>query len=454
MDSNWDHWFLLKLVVVFLLILANAFFVASEFALVSVRKSRISALATQGHAGARAALRLLENPRIFISVTQSGVTLASLGLGWIGEATIADDIFIPIFRRILPGQMTPYISAHAIGIIVAFSLVTYLVIVLGEITPKTLALAKTSTIALFVSIPLEIFYKAFRPLIGLLDLSSSLFLRVLGLKAAFPHAMIYSEEELRHIISMSYKSGVLNEQERQVIHNVFDFTDKVVREVMVPRPEVASMDSTLTFRQAEAQFIRTGYSRLPVHKEQRDNIIGVVHSKDLMSYSLPPSQFDLESVARKPLFVPDTASLGEALRQMQASKNHFGVVVDEHGGFEGIVTLEDLLEEIVGEIHDEYDEGGEQELYYNDSDGSVVVAGWMNVRDANKALSLGIPESDEYTTLAGFLLEQAGRVLAKGDQIEYGQMRFIVEDSQRHRIIRVRIRRSESPEQVAAATPE
>src|SRR5580658_6139817 len=258
-------WIALKLLVVLLLVLANGFFVSSEFALVKVRRSRLVALAEQRRGGAKAALRLLDDPKIFISVTQLGVPLASLGLGWIGESTLANDVFIPLFKSLIPGSLTPYLSGHALSIIIAFALVTFLHIVLGENTPKTLALERTQTVALFVARPLELFYKSFRPFIKVLNSSSSFLLARLGLERNLASTMAYSEEELRHIVSMSYQSGVLNEQERRVIHNVFDFTEKTVSEVMVPRAQVSALSSSLSFKEAVTAFLKTGYSRMPVY---------------------------------------------------------------------------------------------------------------------------------------------------------------------------------------------
>jgi CBS domain containing-hemolysin-like protein len=444
-------WIALKLLVVLLLVLANGFFVSSEFALVKVRRSRLVALAEQRRGGAKAALRLLDDPKIFISVTQLGVTLASLGLGWIGESTLANDVFIPLFKSLIPGSLTPYLSGHALSIIIAFALVTFLHIVLGEITPKTLALERTQTVALFVARPLELFYKSFRPFIKVLNSSSSFLLARLGLERNLASTMAYSEEELRHIVSMSYQSGVLNEQERRVIHNVFDFTEKTVSEVMVPRAQVSALSSSLSFKEAVTAFLKTGYSRMPVYKGQFDNFVGVVHSKDLMAYAFKPGEFNLSVLARSPLFIPDTAALDEALKQMQASKAHLGIVVDEHGDFDGIVTLEDLLEEIVGEIEDEHDEAAEQELIHREPNGGVTAAGWTTVREANKILSLGIPESDDYNTLAGFLLSRSGKVLAKGDKVEFGPFVFSIEEVDRHRVISVRIDTSAPVEQTTGA---
>ncbi|HKF54976.1 MAG TPA: hemolysin family protein [Blastocatellia bacterium] len=438
-----DHHFelaLLKLLLVLLLVLANGFFVCSEFALVSVRRSRLTNLASKGHRGAKAALRLLEDAKIFISVTQFGVTLASLAIGWLGQSAFANQIFIPLFARLMPNRLASLISGHAAAVIAAFAVVTFLTIVLGEITPKALALDRTLHVAVAVARPLEIFYKLFKPFIQLLNLASQPIINLLGIKPTMPHAMVYSEDELRHIVSLSYQSGILNEQERQVIHNVFDFTGKFVSEIMIPRVNVAAIDSSLDFAQSVSAFVESGYSRIPVYRDRPDDIIGVVHSKDLMAYTLTPDKFDLEAIARKPLFIPDTASLDEALRQMEASKSHFGIVVDEHGSFDGIVTLEDLLEEIVGEIRDEYDEGSDQDLVVHEPDGSIVVAGWATVRDVNRALGLGIPESDDYNTVAGFLLSQSGKVLSAGDAVDFGQFKFIAETVERHRVVRVRIK--------------
>jgi CBS domain containing-hemolysin-like protein len=446
----------LKLLVLLLLVLANGFFVSSEFALVRVRRSRLIALAEQGKGGAKAALRLLENPKIFISVTQLGVTLASLGLGWMGESTLAKDVFVPVFVRLIPGNFAPYVSAHAVSIIIAFAVVTFLTIVLGEITPKTLALDRAQTIALLVARPLELFYKSFRPFIHVLNASSAFLLARLGLERNLTSTMAYSEEELRQIVSMSFQSGVLNEEERRVIHNIFDFTDKTVGEVMVPRLQVSALSSSLTQKEAVAEFVKTGYSRMPVYTGPLDNFIGVVHGKDLMAYiAKSPRGFNLAAIARKPLFVPDTATLDEALKQMQSRKAHLALVVDEHGDFEGIVTLEDLLEEIVGEIQDEHDEASDQELFSREPDGAIIAAGWTPVREANKLLGLDVPESDDYNTLAGFLLSRSGKVLSAGDKVQYGPFVFSVEEVDRHRVVKVKITKTEpAPQATGVASTE
>jgi magnesium and cobalt exporter, CNNM family len=270
-------------------------------------------------------------------------------------------------------------------------------------------------------------------------------------KASLAHTMAYSEEELRQILSASYQSGLLNENERRLIHNVIEFADKTVRQVMVPRPQVAALNSTLSFDQVVAEFMRSGCSRMPVYRAHMDDITGVAYSKDLMKYFASPNRFNLDRVARKPLFIPESVLLEDALRQMQSSKLHFGVVVDEHGTFEGIVTLEDLIEEIVGEIQDEYDEPPASDAIRTEADGSSVLPGSIQVLDANRALDLSIPMSDDYTTVAGFLINRAGRFLAEGDEVDFGDFVYTVVRASRHRVLRVKVTRKSPVQQPSGA---
>ena len=264
MEGSSPGWIILRLIFVLLLVLANAFFVASEFALVSVRRSSVKGLADAGHRGAQAVLRLIENPTVFISSTQFGVTLASLALGYIGEATLANSVFQPLFSRLLSGRAAAAVSAHTAAIALAFACITFLHIVLGEITPKTLVLGRTERIALLVARPLELFYRVFKLVINSLNSSSVMVLRMFGIKGSIAHTMASSEEELRQVVSASYQSGVLNENERRLIHNVIEFAGKTVRQIMVPRPQVSALNATLNFDQVAAEFIRSGLSRMPV----------------------------------------------------------------------------------------------------------------------------------------------------------------------------------------------
>jgi CBS domain containing-hemolysin-like protein len=258
----------------------------------------------------------------------------------------------------------------------------------------------------------------------------------LGLHPTSEHASVYTEEELRRLIDVSRQSGQLKAEEQQFIHRVFEFSDAEVREAMVPRTQVTALPLTATLDDARAAFLLTGYSRLPVYGEQPDDILGLLFRKDLDMGRINGEGFDLKRLIRPPAFIPATASLGKALRQMQAERLHFVFVVDEHGSIEGILTLEDLLEEIVGEINDEYDEEVREQI---SKDGKTyVLDGMLSVRDANQHLELNLPEDANYTTIAGFLMERAGRVLKTGDRIKHEGGVFVVEQVDKRRISRLR----------------
>jgi CBS domain containing-hemolysin-like protein len=443
---------LLKLVTIALLVATNGFFVASEFALVSVRRARLEARAAAGSKNARAALRLLDNPTTFISAVQFGITLASLALGWIGEPTIAA-LLEPIASGIASEGRGGYV-AHVLAIVIAFSLITFLHIVLGELMPKMVALERAERIALFCSRPLELFAKTFSAPLWVFNSVGAALSRLIGLKSTLDHAAVYTETELRQLIDVARDSGYLRAEERRLIHRVFEFSDTLVREAMVPRTEMAAIPSDSSLEQITRAFDKFRYSRLPVYRESLDNVIGFIHSKDVMPFLLHPEKFRLDDVLQPALYVVDTARLEDVLRQMQKAKAHFGFVVDEHGGLEGIITLEDLLEEIVGDISDEHDEEVNEQIVPLD-DNKYVLAGGLAVRDLNRRLKLSLPESEGYTTIAGFLMTEAGHVLKPGDKVNYNGLRFEVDRVERRRVISVRLELpADSKTSVAEATSE
>src|SRR5687768_13413289 len=436
---------LFSILAVFFLVIANGFFVASEFALVGVRRSRVETLAASGHRGARRLLGLLDNLNAYISATQLGITMASLALGWIGE---------PVVAHILEEPLKPYVSEtalHTISFAVAFTIITFLHIVLGELAPKTMALEMAERVSLAISWPLLVFYKIFQWPIRLLDWAGTRTVRLFGLRPSGEHGSIYTEDELRHLIGVSQQSGHLEADESRLLDRVFEFGDASVREAMRPRTEIEALPATATLEEARAAFLSTGYSRLPVYRERLDEIVGLLFRKDIDMGQARPEGFDIEGLARQPVFVTATASLGDALKQMQASRVHFVFVLDEHGGLEGILTLEDLLEEIVGEIDDEYDEEAKSQILPQ-PDGSYLLDGMLAVRDANRRLQLSLPEEGHYTTIAGYLLARAGRLLKAGDAVEHEGGSFVVEQVERRRIRRVRYapRPAEPGEQEAA----
>ena len=438
----------LKLLAVLALVLANGFFVASEFALVSVRRAKLDARAAAGSKQAKAAQRLLDNPTLLISATQMGVTLASLALGWAGEPTIAA-MLEPVADQIAPAGRATYV-AHLIAIAIAFSLITFLHIVLGELMPKMIALERAERIALLCARPLQMFATLFQAPLWLFNTTGRYLGRLLGLKSTLEHASVYTEAELRQLIDIARESGHLRAEERRLIHRVFEFSDTLVREAMVPRTAMAAIPYDCSLDEITEAFRQHRYSRLPVYRNSLDDVVGFVHSKDLIPYLLRPGEFSIEEVMQPPLFVVDTARLEDVLRQMQQAKMHFGFVVDEHGGLEGIITLEDLLEEIVGEISDEHDEEVREQIQVT-GPRRYLLDGGLAVRDLNRKLKLNVPESEQYTTVGGFLMTVAGHVLKVGEIVSYNDLKFRIERVERRRVMRVSL---ELPESVAGLDPE
>jgi len=426
----------LKLIGVAILVATNGFFVGAEFALVSVRRARIESRAAAGSKNAQAALHLLNNPTVFISAVQLGITLASLALGWIGEPTIAA-LLHPLAERIASEGRAGYVT-HLLAIIIAFSAISFLHIVFGELMPKMIALERAERIALVTARPLQLFARIFRAPLWAFNATGSNLGRLLGLRTTLDHASVYTETELRQLVDVARESGYLRAEERRLIHRVFEFSDTLVREAMVPRTEMAAISSDCSLEDMTKAFEKFRYSRLPVYRESLDDVIGFIHSKDVMPYILRPEQFQLQDVLQPPLYVVDTARLEDVLRQMQKAKAHFGFVVDEHGGLEGIITLEDLLEEIVGDISDEHDEEVNEQIT-SVSDEVYTLAGGLAVRDLNRRLKLSLPESEAYTTIAGFLMTEAGHVLKPGEKVEYNGLLFQIDRVERRRVISVRL---------------
>jgi CBS domain containing-hemolysin-like protein len=432
---------LMNALLVLLLVLGNGFFVASEFAIVAVRKSRIQSLANEGSKSAIRLLELLDNLTAYISATQLGVTLFSLGLGWVGEPAVAM-VIEPFFHWLAGSSGASLLASgaivHTVSFIVAFSVITFLHIVLGELAPKTVALELSERVALATALPMRIFFKTFYYPIRLLNWSGAMTVRIFGLRTSGEKGSIYSEEEIRHLIDVSKSSGHLNEEEQKLIHQVFEFSETTVREAMVPRTEIFAIPVTYGLNEIAEAFRESGFSRFPVYRDSLDDVAGVVHSKDVMSYLLNPEAFRIEKILRRPVYVVDTARLEDVLRRMQREQFHFGFVVDEHGGVEGIITLEDLLEEIVGEIADEYDEETAEQIH-EQKDGTYILDGGLAVRDLNRKLGLNVPVSEGYTTIAGFLMAEAGQVLEKGESVPFNGHVFHVEEVERRRITKVKM---------------
>ncbi|MDD5286170.1 MAG: hemolysin family protein [Desulfuromonadaceae bacterium] len=421
------------IIIVFLLVAANGFFVASEFALVAVRRSRITTLKESGNRRASLLLELLDNLNSYISATQLGITMASLALGWVGEPAIARVLEVPL-RGLVSATVL-----HAISFAVAFTLITFLHIVLGELAPKTLALERAEKVAMAIAWPMRIFHKVFHWPIVILDYAGRFTLRILGFKVSSGHSSDYTVAELRQIIDVSHKSGALEADEQHLLHRIFEFSDSEVQQVMIPRSALSALPITATLDETKQAFNTLGYTRIPVYRDQLDNIAGIVVRRDLEPFlsQTDPDDFSLEPLLHPPRFIPAGAQLSAALKQMQSSRAHMAFVVDEYGGLEGIVTLEDILEEIVGEIDDEFDDVSPPQIV--EENGSYILDGMLSVREVNIKLGLNLPEDAPYTTIAGFLLAQAGHLMNQGECISYKNARFTVESVERRRIRRVKL---------------
>jgi CBS domain containing-hemolysin-like protein len=437
-------WSAFNIFLVIFLVLANGFFVASEFALVAVRKSRIEALVAEGSKPAERVLALLNNLNAYISATQLGITLSSLGLGWIGEPAVAS-LLEPVL--IYVGQLTGFAFLasgpvlHGISFAIAFSIITFLHIVFGELAPKTAALELSEKISMLIALPLEIFYKIFSYPIRLLDWTGTKTVRLFGLHPSGEHGSSYTEDEIRQLIRISEESGHVNREERTLINKVFEFSETTVKEAMIPRTEIVAVPESSTLEDLVKAFRQHGYSRLPVYRGSLDDMAGFIHSKDVLTYILRPKAFKLDRIIQKPMYVVDTARLEDVLRQMQKEKFHFGFVVDEHGGVEGIITLEDLLEEIVGDISDEHDEEVNEQIR-EQPDGSCLLEGGLAVRDLNRRLDMNLPISEAYTTIAGFLMAEAGTILTVGDTVPFNGHIFTVEKVNKRRVVQVRMEKT------------
>ena len=441
----------LNIFFIVVIVLVNGFFVAAEFALVGVRRPRIETLAAGGDKRAIRLMRLLDNLNAYLSASQFGITLASLALALVGEPTIAallEPALRPVLERIA-GQNAEA-ALHIVAFIIAYSLLTSLHITVGEQAPKLFGLQRAEGVALWSALPMELFYKTFRPFIRLLDWASARMVRPFGVHATADHASIYTEEELRQLVNISRQSGHLEEGEQRLINRVLDFYEAEVREAMVPRTNVDALPLTATLEDTRRAFRTHGYTRLPVFRERIDEIVGVLFRRDLEPFlDGTGGEFNLEALLHPPLFIPASARLAGVLRQMQTARTHLAIIVDEHGGMEGIVTLEDLLEEIVGEIDDEFDEEVRSQIS-EQPDGSYLLDGMLAVRDANRQFDLGLPEDGNYTTIAGFLQARTGRLLQPGETVEHDGARFTVERVDRRRIRRVRF----TPAERAAAAAE
>jgi CBS domain containing-hemolysin-like protein len=425
----------IRLLAVLALVLANGWFVAAEFAIISVRKTRIDQLLAEGSRMARPVRRALENPDQFIAATQLGITMASLGLGWIGEPALAA-LIDPLMAG-LPGPLSETTS-HTISFAIAFSIITALHIVLGELAPKTVALQYPEQVSLVVAKPTELFLRVFRPFIRALNGMGWAVVRMFGMKAASGHGGVHSEEELKMLVTASQQAGVLEHDEEQMLHRVFHFAEFTAAEMMVPRTEMTAVPADAPMSDVVDKVWRGRHTSLPVYRGELDDIVGIMLVPDLVrALASPPANFSVAAIAREALTVPETMTADELLRQMRRHRTHQAIVIDEYGGTAGLVTFERVMERIVGELGGDFGTGASTPIRQL-PDGSAAVDGLALVTDINGQFGLEIDE-DTYTTLGGYMLGRLGRRPKIGDVIEVGGRTLRVEAVDGLRVSRVRI---------------
>jgi CBS domain containing-hemolysin-like protein len=430
--------FILQFGLVLLLVLLNGYFVASEFALVAVRKTRIAELASKGNVAAKLLQTSLHDLDNFISATQLGITLASLALGWVGEPAVAH--FIQPFFSFLP-PAGAIVTSHTLSVVIAFSFITFMHIVLGELAPKSIALERSEATALIIITPLLIFSRIFKPFIWLLNNSGHLILRLIGLKRSGDAGVVHSEEEVRMILRQSSEEGTIPAKEVEMVYNVFQLSDIPVKIVMVPRPEVLAFNVTSLLRDIVKKIESHPHSRFPVFESSIDNVIGFIHVKDVYRELLSKGETVRLShldIIRKVLIVPEVKKIDAVLSEMRRKRIHLAVVTDEYGGTAGVVTLEDIIESVVGEIEDEFDSPIQNIQRLKDK--SYLIEGHTPIDDVRKKFNLAL-KGQGYTTIGGLVFGLLGHEPEKGDSVEINNLSLEVEEMEGKRIKRIKLKR-------------
>lgn len=427
---------LFEIILIFILIFVNALFVATEYAIVRIRSSELESLIEKGSGNAKSVKIILGNLQSYISACQLGITIVNLLLGWIGQ-----DVFSEILSPIFDALGISSVLSRSLSIFVGLGFITYFTITVGELAPKAIAIRHYVNISIFIARPLKLFYKIFKPFIWLLNTSANLILKLLGVEKLSDDEIVHSEEEIRRIISEGRKKGIIDQTEHALIEKIFDFNDKTAREIMIPRNMMTAIDIDENRERIIQIVVEEGFSRIPVYKDTIDNIIGIIYSKDLISAAEHKDIILLNEIIRPAHFIPETKQIGEILKDFQKRRIHMGIVVNEHGGVEGLITLEDILEEIVGEIEDEYDT--EVDKIRRDKKGLYLVNPDITIEEFNKRFSSDIPvDSDEYQTLSGFLQTVTGHVPEVYERIDYKGMVFTVAKKTGNRLLQIKIQRN------------
>lgn len=417
---------------VVILIAFTAFFVAAEFSIVKVRATRIEQLIDEGNKKAVSAKKVIDHLDSYLSATQLGITVAALGLGWLGEPTVLA-VLQPVLDKL---AISPAVS-KIIAFVLAFAVMTFLNVVIGELAPKSIAIQKAETFTLYLAKPLIIFYKILFPFIWFLNGSSRLILRILGFKPASENEAAMTEEELRLVLSESYKGGEINQTEMTYVNNIFEFDDRVAKEIMVPRTEMICFYRDRDVAENIAIMNDGQFTRYPVAKEDKDHIIGLVNIKEMITRHMNREQMSIEPLIRPIIHVSETTPIKKLLLKMQKERIHMAIVIDEYGGTSGLVTVEDILEEIVGEIRDEFDYN-EQPMVDQIDEKTYIVDGKLLLEDVNQIVGSDLLEDDEVDTIGGWIITK-NLEAEKGTTVTCDNVDFIIEEIEGYQIKKVKI---------------
>lgn len=427
---------LLNIILILFFVFMNAFFVVAEFAMVKVRKSRMEVLASGGSVAAKYAYKVVNDLNSYLSACQLGITLASLALGWIGEPTVSKMI-----GPVLQDFGLSASAVHSISVFVGFFIITGLHIVLGELVPKSLAILSSEKFSTATAMPLLLFYKATYPIMWLFNHTTNLILKLMGYSMVEEHEAAHTDDEIKILVAESYKHGLIDKSEYTYVDNIFDFTDKNVKDVMIPRLDMVCVFEDDSYESILETAMEEKYTRYPVCENDKDNVIGFIHIRDLYEQKILNNGKNISGIIRNIISVPESMPINDMLKRFQKDKENIAVVIDEYGGTAGIVTVEDILEEIVGNLSDEYDDE-EKEIEMLDNN-TYLVKGMVHLDRIADLTGIQLPV-EEYDTLNGFLIGQLGRIPAANDKpvIEYEGLVFKVEKVEDRRILHVKVCRA------------
>lgn len=427
----------INLIIVALLLFANAFFVATEFALVHVRKTRVSQLTKEGNKFATVALKLINDLDRTLAAVQLGITIASIGLGWVAEATIVM-LIEPLFK-FLPETLKVF-ATHSVAVSIAFIFVTIIHVVIGELMPKSIAIQHAEKVSLVVSRPMSLITKVFSPFIFILNGLGNFLLSLMKIPPAHTGHLAHTVDELDMIIDESHKEGVLNDTEKEILQNMFRFSDILAKQVMVPRPDVVSIPIDISSEDLKTLTIENQYTRYPVYEEDLDKVVGILHIKDLYPLIINGKEIVLKDIVRPAILIPETLELDKLVHEFKQKKSQMALVFDEFGGVSGLVTLEDVLEEIVGEVQDEFDEeeADIKQVYENE----YIANAMFRIDEFNNFFDLEAQdevEDEDIETIGGLVVKQLGRIAEVGDCCTVDDFTFKVVEVDGARIVKIKI---------------